>query len=125
MQLRWTEEAANDLERIADYLLLHAPDRAQELIVRTTVISPGAVATELPESSTDSEAAEQMRTFYDAVAIPADSFARAVAFAMSRPDDVDVNEPRSPPFERRDLNMKRRRMYSSGARKQHSHTGRT
>jgi hypothetical protein len=28
MQLRWTEEAANDLERIADYLLLHAPDRA-------------------------------------------------------------------------------------------------
>ena len=32
MQLRWTEEAANDLERIADYLLLHAPDRAEELI---------------------------------------------------------------------------------------------
>jgi hypothetical protein len=25
MQLLWTEEAANDLERIADYLLLHAP----------------------------------------------------------------------------------------------------
>ncbi len=54
--------------------------------LRTTVISPGAVATELPESSTDSEAAEQMRTFYDGVAIPADSFARAVAFAMSQPD---------------------------------------
>ena len=52
----------------------------------------GAVATELPENSTDSEAAEQMRTFYDGVAIPADSFARAVAFAMSQPDDVDVNE---------------------------------
>jgi toxin ParE1/3/4 len=34
MQLRWTEEAANDLERIADYLLLHAPDRAEELISR-------------------------------------------------------------------------------------------
>jgi toxin ParE1/3/4 len=32
MQLRWTEEAANDLERIADYLLIHAPGRAQELI---------------------------------------------------------------------------------------------
>jgi NADP-dependent 3-hydroxy acid dehydrogenase YdfG len=26
------------------------------------------------------------------VAIPADSFARAVAFAMSQPEDVDVNE---------------------------------
>jgi plasmid stabilization system protein ParE len=24
MQIRWTEKAANDLERIADYLLLHA-----------------------------------------------------------------------------------------------------
>lgn len=34
MQLRWTEEAANDLERIADYLLEHAPDRARELIRR-------------------------------------------------------------------------------------------
>ena len=34
MQLRWTEEAANDLERIADYLLIHAPDRAQELVRR-------------------------------------------------------------------------------------------
>ena len=26
MQPRWTEEAANDLERIADCLLLNAPD---------------------------------------------------------------------------------------------------
>ena len=34
MQLRWTEEAANDLLRIADYLLEHAPDRASELIAR-------------------------------------------------------------------------------------------
>jgi plasmid stabilization system protein ParE len=34
MQLRWTEEAANDLERIADYLLIHAPGRAQDLIER-------------------------------------------------------------------------------------------
>ncbi len=26
------------------------------------------------------------------VAVPAESFARAVAFAISRPEDVDVNE---------------------------------
>jgi addiction module RelE/StbE family toxin len=32
MQLRWTEEAANDLERIADYLQTHTPERAPELI---------------------------------------------------------------------------------------------
>jgi NADP-dependent 3-hydroxy acid dehydrogenase YdfG len=46
--------------------------------IRTTVISPGAVATELPESSTERDAAEEMKKFYDAIAIPADSFARAV-----------------------------------------------
>ena len=30
--------------------------------------------------------------FDNELAIPADSFARAVAFAMSQPEDVDVNE---------------------------------
>ena len=60
--------------------------------IRTTVISPGAVATELPNSVTDPDAAERIRKFYEEVAIPADSFARAVAFAMSQPEDVDVNE---------------------------------
>jgi toxin ParE1/3/4 len=32
MQLRWTEEATTDLERIADYLFVHAPDRAARLL---------------------------------------------------------------------------------------------
>jgi len=32
MQLRWTEEAASDLERITDYLFLHAASRAPELL---------------------------------------------------------------------------------------------
>ena len=31
-------------------------------------------------------------TVYREIAIPAESFARAVAFAMSQPEDVDVNE---------------------------------
>jgi NADP-dependent 3-hydroxy acid dehydrogenase YdfG len=60
--------------------------------IRTTVISPGAVATELPNSVTDPAAAERIRKFYAEIAIPAESFARAVAFAMSQPEDVDVNE---------------------------------
>jgi NADP-dependent 3-hydroxy acid dehydrogenase YdfG len=60
--------------------------------IRTTVISPGAVATELPNSVTDPDAAERIRTFYSQVAVPAESFARAVAFAMSQPEDVDINE---------------------------------
>ena len=60
--------------------------------IRTTVISPGAVATELPDSVTDPAAAARIQKFYADVAIPPDSFARAVAYAMSQPDDVDINE---------------------------------
>jgi NADP-dependent 3-hydroxy acid dehydrogenase YdfG len=59
--------------------------------IRTTVISPGAVDTELPNSVTEPDIAESMRKVYE-IAIPADSFARAVAFAMTQPQDVDVNE---------------------------------
>jgi NADP-dependent 3-hydroxy acid dehydrogenase YdfG len=60
--------------------------------IRTTVISPGAVATELPNSVTEPDIAERIHKFYKEIAIPAESFARAVAFAMSQPEDVDVNE---------------------------------
>jgi NADP-dependent 3-hydroxy acid dehydrogenase YdfG len=59
--------------------------------IRTTIISPGAVASELPDGVTEPDIADAMRKFYE-IAIPAESFARMVAFAMSQPDDVDVNE---------------------------------
>src|SRR5215475_110432 len=60
--------------------------------IRTTVISPGAVATELPDSVTEPDVAESFHKFYETFAIPTDSFARAVAYAMSQPEDVDINE---------------------------------
>jgi NADP-dependent 3-hydroxy acid dehydrogenase YdfG len=60
--------------------------------IRTTVISPGAVDTELPSSATEPDVAENLHKFYKECAIPADSFARAVAFAMSQPEEVDINE---------------------------------
>jgi NADP-dependent 3-hydroxy acid dehydrogenase YdfG len=60
--------------------------------IRTTLISPGAVATELPNSVTEPDVAESFQKFYEAFAIPADSFARAVAYAISEPEDVDINE---------------------------------
>jgi NADP-dependent 3-hydroxy acid dehydrogenase YdfG len=60
--------------------------------IRTTVISPGAVQSELPQSVTEADVAKGIEGFYGAYAIPADSFARMVAFAMSQPDDVDINE---------------------------------
>src|SRR3954468_15975502 len=59
--------------------------------IRTTIISPGAVATELTGSISDPDVAAGMKKTYE-IAIPADSFASMVAFAMSQPDDVDVNE---------------------------------
>jgi NADP-dependent 3-hydroxy acid dehydrogenase YdfG len=46
--------------------------------MRTTVISPGAVTSELPNSVTDPATAERLNKFYREVAIPAESF--AVAF---------------------------------------------
>jgi NADP-dependent 3-hydroxy acid dehydrogenase YdfG len=60
--------------------------------IRTTIISPGAVAAELPNSVTDPASANRIKKFCAEVAVPADSFARAVADAMSQPDDVDINE---------------------------------
>jgi NADP-dependent 3-hydroxy acid dehydrogenase YdfG len=60
--------------------------------IRTTVISPGAVATELANSITEPDVSESIHKFYEMFAIPADSFARVVAFAISQPDEVDVNE---------------------------------
>lgn len=60
--------------------------------IRTTIISPGAVDTELPNSITEADVAENMKKFYADVAIPADSFARVVAFAISQPDEMDINE---------------------------------
>ena len=60
--------------------------------VRTTIISPGAVATELPQSITEPDIAKGIGDFYESYALPAETFARAVAFAMSQPEDVDINE---------------------------------
>jgi NADP-dependent 3-hydroxy acid dehydrogenase YdfG len=60
--------------------------------IRTTVISPGAVATELWNTISDPAVVERVNELYGEIVIPADSFARAVAFAMSQPEDVDINE---------------------------------
>jgi NADP-dependent 3-hydroxy acid dehydrogenase YdfG len=60
--------------------------------IRTTIISPGAVLTELAGTITDPDVARRVNSLYENVGIPADSFARAVIYAMSQPDDVDINE---------------------------------
>jgi NADP-dependent 3-hydroxy acid dehydrogenase YdfG len=58
--------------------------------VRVTSIQPGAVDSDL-KYSTSGTAAETVLNFYKD-AIPASSVARAIAFAIEQPADVDINE---------------------------------
>ena len=59
--------------------------------IRVTVISPGVTESELAESISADGAREAMKEFRR-IAIPAEAIARAIAFAIEQPDDVDVNE---------------------------------
>ncbi|MEH2283229.1 MAG: SDR family oxidoreductase [Nostoc sp.] len=59
--------------------------------IRSTNISPGAVDTELTTTITDKDTAAGINQLY-AIAIDADAIARAIAYAIEQPDDVDVNE---------------------------------
>ena len=59
--------------------------------IRTTTIEPGAVDSELKLGSSHKESADFVKEFYK-IAIPADSVARAIAFAIEQPADVDINE---------------------------------
>jgi len=59
--------------------------------IRVTLVSPGVTESELPDSITDPAAREAMAS-YRAVALPAAAVADTIAFAVSRPPEVDVNE---------------------------------
>ena len=58
--------------------------------IRVTSIAPGAVDSDL-KHSTSGTAANTVLEFYEQ-AIPAISVAKAIAFAIEQPDDVDINE---------------------------------
>ena len=59
--------------------------------IRSTNISPGAIATELTSTITDPDAAKAAEELYK-VAISADAVARAIVYAIEQPQDVDINE---------------------------------
>lgn len=59
--------------------------------IRTTTICPGVVDSELKFGSSDPESASFLQEFYKQ-AIPADSVARAIAYALEQPPNVDINE---------------------------------
>jgi NADP-dependent 3-hydroxy acid dehydrogenase YdfG len=60
--------------------------------LRVTIISPGFVQTNLAESMTNPEVRAQNADTMEKLAIPPDAIARAVAFAIEQPADVDVSE---------------------------------
>lgn len=69
--------------------------------VRVTVVCPGVVESELADSISDDTARAAMREFRR-IAITPDAIARAIAYAVEQPADVDVSEivvrPTASPF---------------------------
>lgn len=61
------------------------------LEICSTNISLGAVATELTSTITPSDTASRVNQLYS-LAMDADAIARAIAYAIEQPGDVDVNE---------------------------------
>jgi NADP-dependent 3-hydroxy acid dehydrogenase YdfG len=60
--------------------------------VRVTIISPGMVRTNFADGVTSQTVKAQLENSRDRFAMPADTIARAIAFAIEQPPDVDVNE---------------------------------
>jgi NADP-dependent 3-hydroxy acid dehydrogenase YdfG len=60
--------------------------------LRVTGVSPGFVQTNLPESMSDPEVRTAIIERMSTIAISPDAIARAIAFAIEQPDDVDVGD---------------------------------
>ena len=77
----------NAVRTITEGLRLEAGDK-----LRVTGISPGFVNTNLADSMTNPEVKSQINDQMNKMAIPSVAIARAIAFAIEQPADVDVNE---------------------------------
>jgi NADP-dependent 3-hydroxy acid dehydrogenase YdfG len=60
--------------------------------IRTTIISPGAIKTELPDTVTDEKIKVAMKSGLLDIAISPISIAKAIAYAIDQTDECDVNE---------------------------------
>src|SRR5213595_3634055 len=60
--------------------------------LRVTIISPGFTRTNFAEVVTNPEVKAQLAASRDKFAMPPDAIARAIAFAIEQPADIDVNE---------------------------------
>ena len=77
----------NAVRTISEGLRQEAGDK-----LRVTIISPGFVQTDFAESMTNLEVKAQIADTMDKMAISPDAIARAIAFAIEQPADVDVGE---------------------------------
>jgi len=59
--------------------------------IRCTLISPGAVDSELKEGSSDEASSNALKELYK-IAIPSESIARAIAYAIEQPADVEIDD---------------------------------
>jgi NADP-dependent 3-hydroxy acid dehydrogenase YdfG len=59
--------------------------------IRATIVSPGATASELFDKVRD-PASQRRLAGAAGIALPADTVARAIAYAIAEPDEVDINE---------------------------------
>ena len=60
--------------------------------IRVMVIEPGAVATELSDHVTHEESKKAAQDYRDNVAVPPQDIAEVIAFALSRPKRITLNE---------------------------------
>ena len=60
--------------------------------LRVTGVSPGFVKTNFADSMTNAAVKAHIKEKMDEIAIPPDAIARAIAFAIEQPDDVDVGD---------------------------------
>ena len=71
---------------------LREEEAAAHSNIRVTMLAPGMVDTELPQSLTTQEGRDGMQAAYNALAIPAQSVAESIAFAINMPEHTSINE---------------------------------
>ena len=77
----------NAVRTISEGLRQEAGDK-----LRVTIVSPGFVQTDFADSMTDPTVKAQIVAQRDKIAISPDAVARAIAFAIEQPADVDVGD---------------------------------
>lgn len=71
---------------------LREEEAAAKTGIRVTMLAPGMIATELPQSLTTQVGRDGMQAAYNVLAIPAETVAESIAFAINIPENTGINE---------------------------------